>query len=131
MLMVLTNATILADAKFHLAFAVALPFAAEEGTAMNQSPNTTPTACSDRSVQACRGGTAHAGEQLPIVIRPRPLELGRLERMLQQDQGFAARLAANPLHLHLVARAVFHRDLAAQAQFRDLEALTSHLQALL
>lgn len=97
---------------------------------MNDQPNTTPMACRDRSQHAC-GGPAAQGEQLPIVIHPRPLELRRLERLLQQDHGFAELLATNPLHLHSVARAVFHRDLAARARFGDVGALTSHLQALL
>lgn len=98
---------------------------------MNDQSNTTPMACCDGSREACRGAAADGGSQLPIVIRPRPLQLARLEVLLQQDRGLAQMLAAHPLHLHSVARAVHQRDRAARMRFATFEALASHLQTLL
>lgn len=72
-----------------------------------------------------------AGAALPIVIRPRPLELQRLEQLLRSDGALARRLLQQPLHLHSMARALLRRDRQARLRFADAEALVAHLQRLL
>ena len=87
---------------------------------MNEQPSHSSTALHD-----C------ADAELPIVIRPKPLPLHRLEDLLEQDPELARLLATDALHLRALARAVLRGDAEASARFADVEALIGHLRSLL